>query len=122
MNTKLVSQWKISPKEAEKIGLFSDPKKIFSQLLQKDIDLFIAGKKSNSPVQVLLHRCFNLFSAEISTKRWVICENNIYFDKKAGGFWLIKNDMSFFKKYSTVSDLKNIENEIIVAISDEFNK
>lgn len=122
MNTKLVSQWKISPKEAEKIGLFSDPKKIFSQLLQKDIDLFIAGKKSNSPVQVLLHRCFNLFSAEISTKRWVICENNIYFDKKAGGFWLIKNDMSFFKKYSTGSDLKNIENEINGAISDEFNK
>ncbi len=54
MNTKLISEWKLSKQECEVYGVDPDQIQMFRNLLKRDSGLFVDGKGLNSPIIELL--------------------------------------------------------------------
>ncbi|MGL5484805.1 MAG: hypothetical protein ACRDC6_00740, partial [Shewanella sp.] len=121
MKTKLVSQWKLSPEQAMQLGIDRDPVKTVQNLLEKAVDDFINGRNSSNPIVALLNTCYGLAEQRLETERWISIRNNVYYDKKANGFWRIKYDPDRFKSYSSGTSISQIENDINKIIQDPIN-
>ncbi|HHX8502041.1 molecular chaperone DnaK [Vibrio alginolyticus] len=122
MNTKLVSQWGLTPELSEKLGLFDETDRTFQAILKRDIELFLKKAKSFSPILELLNRCYKSVQNEMSAERWVSLDNDIYFDKSVLGFWFIKSEPSFFKDYDAGTELSYVEDDINNIILDPINE
>ncbi|EGR1275471.1 molecular chaperone DnaK, partial [Vibrio parahaemolyticus] len=122
MNTKLVSQWGLTPELSEKLGLFDETDRTFQAILKRDIELFLKKAKSFSPILELLNRCYKSVQNEMSAERWVSLDNDIYFDKSVLGFWFIKSEPSCFKDYDAGIELSYVEDDINNIILDPINK
>ncbi|HCM1286710.1 TPA: molecular chaperone DnaK [Vibrio parahaemolyticus] len=122
MNTKLVSQWGLTPELSEKLGLFDETDRTFQAILKRDIELFQKKAKSFSPVLELLNRCYKSVQNDMSAERWVSLDNDIYFDKSVLGFWFIKSEPSCFKDYDAGTELSYVEDDINNIILDPINE
>ncbi|EGQ9818810.1 molecular chaperone DnaK [Vibrio parahaemolyticus] len=122
MNTKLVSQWGLTPELSEKLGLFDETDRTFQAILKRDIELFLKKAKSFSPILELLNRCYKSVQNDMSAERWVSLDNEIYFDKSVLGFWFIKSEPSCFKNYDAGTELSYVEDDINNIILDPINE
>ncbi|MCG3728116.1 molecular chaperone DnaK [Vibrio cincinnatiensis] len=114
MKTKLVSQWKVPPEFAAQLGFESDPVKNAKNLIEQAVELFLQQSQTTNPITQLLNECYQSLEQILAAERWVCLENEIYFDKEAEGFWLMKP----FGKYKAGDDIDEIEAAINQAISD----
>jgi len=112
MSTKLVSEWKMPSKEVKSLNLtFED---VCDQFIKNDISLFLHDEKSNKKSGAffkLLHSEYKKVEEELNCERWLELSNDIYFDKKAGGCWVIKDGNSDKR----ITDEENNE-----AVASEF--
>ncbi|EKO3678232.1 molecular chaperone DnaK, partial [Vibrio metschnikovii] len=122
MKTKLVSQWKVPPEFAAQLGFESDPVKNAKNLIEQAVELFLEQSQTTNPITQLLNECYHSLEQTLAAERWVCLENEIYFDKKAQGYWLIKKNMSNFGKYDRGTELAHIEEDINSVISDPINQ
>ena len=131
MDTKIISQWTLSNKEAQQKGLdasFDNMVANLDETIQGEIAAFINGQTNNKnkPLLKALNSCFSIVESEFNAVRWVSFEDDIFFDKKAKGFWLLCEDKirNFNKKnyffsgelYADVIEIINSE------LEDAFNE
>ncbi|ELA9201516.1 molecular chaperone DnaK [Vibrio olivae] len=122
MYTKLISKWKIPSELSEKVGLFVEPNKTFDTILARDVELFKKEASSFSPILELLNSCYSTVQNVLSAERWVSLDNEIYFDKRVVGFWLIKSQPNCFKDYHSGTELSYVEDDINNIILDPVNE
>lgn len=120
MNTKLVSQWRLPKNRAEQLGLLPDIEAMTTQQIERDTGAFLAENDNlSSPLGHLLQTCFTKVSSEFNSERWIKLIDNIRFDKKAKGFWIINKDYGY---YISGSQLADVEKEVNTRIGDKINQ
>jgi len=127
MSTKLVTEWIVPQNEADNNRVKYSFEGTCDALIAEDIQLFLSDKKNNKKGKNLfdlLTSEYQKVSDELKNERWVLLTNMTYFDKKAGGCWLIKRDNTagFYKKFNTDTDLSEVEQHINSVIKDPINK
>lgn len=108
MDTKLVSQWKVAPQLVAQT---------LENMLEQAIEQFWQQSQTTNPITELLNQCYQQLAPSLAFERWICLENDIYLDKKAGGFWLMKS----FGKYKSEDHIDDIETAINHAIADPIN-
>lgn len=130
MDTKIISQWTLSNKEAQQKGLDASFENMVANLdttMQEEIAAFINGQANkNKPLLNALNSCYSIVEGEFKAARWISFEGNIFFDKDAKGFWMLCEDtIKNFNKnamfnsgelYADVIEIINSE------LEDPFNK
>ncbi|ATC82650.1 hypothetical protein [Pseudoalteromonas agarivorans] len=131
MDTKIISQWTLSNKEAQQKGLggsFDNMVANLDETIQAEIAAFINNGQANKnkPLLNALNSCFSIVESEFKAARWISFEENIFFDKDAKGFWMLcedkiknfnKND--FFTSGELYADVIEIINS---ELEDAFNE
>ncbi|WP_289097239.1 hypothetical protein [uncultured Pseudoalteromonas sp.] len=96
MDTKIISQWTLSNKEAQQKGLDASFENMVANLdttMQEEIAAFINGQANkNKPLLKALNSCYSIVESEFYANRWVSFEGDIFFDKDAKGFWILCED------------------------------
>ncbi|WP_350608149.1 hypothetical protein [Pseudoalteromonas sp. MER144-MNA-CIBAN-0113] len=97
MDTKIISQWTLSKKEAQQRGLdgsFDNMVANLDETIQAEIAAFINGQADNKdkPLLKALNSCFSIVESEFKAARWISFEGDIYHDKNAKGFWMLCED------------------------------
>jgi len=97
MDTKIISQWTLSNKEAQQRGLdgsFDNMVANLDETIQAEIAAFINGQADNKdkPLLKALNSCFSIVESEFKAARWISFEGDIYHDKNAKGFWMLCED------------------------------
>ncbi|HFG2179558.1 TPA: molecular chaperone DnaK, partial [Vibrio cholerae] len=118
MDTKLVSQWKLTPQLAERHGISSNVEETIENIREQAVEQFLLQSQTTNPITQLLNQCYQQLTPILAAERWVCLENNIYLDKRAGGFWLMKS----FGKYASGKNIDEIETAINQAIADPINE
>jgi hypothetical protein len=129
MNTKRITEWKLSNVAAQQMGIDASFEKMADRLIQRDIDFFTRQPNSaniKSPLLNALNTCFIEVESEFNAARWVSFDGDIYFDKQAKGFWMLSeetiksfNQGESFCSGESYDDLLEIIND---SLSDEFNE
>ena len=127
MNTKLVSEWKMQPELAKSLGLNGSFEAVCDGFIEHDIALFLGYTKSNKKGGAffdLLNSEYQKVSKELSCERWVTLTDEIYFDKKVGGCWILQanNENYLYKKFDSGSALTKVEQHINEVIGDPINR
>ncbi|MBC5850186.1 molecular chaperone DnaK [Vibrio metschnikovii] len=117
MDTKLVSQWKLAPQLAERHGISSNVEETIENIREQAVEQFLQQSQTTNPITQLLTQCYQQLAPILAAERWVCLENNIYLDKRAGGFWLMKS----FGKYASGKNIDDIETAINQVIGDPIN-
>lgn len=120
MDTKLVSQWKVAPQLATRLGICSNLEQTIENMREQAIEQFLQQSQTTNPITDLLNQCYQQLAPILAAERWVCLENNIYLDKKAGGFWLMKQ--YDFQKSNTGQALTDVEKNINAIILDPINQ
>ncbi|MCK8132216.1 hypothetical protein [Pseudoalteromonas sp. 2CM28B] len=97
MDTKIISQWTLSNKEAQQRGLdgsFDNMVANLDETIQAEIAAFINNGQANKnkPLLNALNSCFSTVESEFKAARWISFEGDIFFDKDAKGFWMLCED------------------------------
>ncbi|MUL11057.1 molecular chaperone DnaK [Aliivibrio fischeri] len=132
MNTKRITEWKLSNKTAQQIGVDASFEKMVGNLedtIQKEISAFVNGITTlcnQTPLMNALNTCFSEVESEFNAVRWVSFDGDIYFDKQAKGFWLLSeetiksfNQGSHFQSGESYDEVIEIVNAIL---GDELNE
>ncbi len=127
MTTKIVTEWVMPKNEAEKLGLNSNFESACDALIIADIQQFLSSEQpsqAGGELFDLLTDEYQKVSNILRNERWVSLTNTIYFDKKAGGCWLIytNSEAEFYKQFNTGTDLSQVEQHINDAIKDPINQ
>ncbi|EII5643090.1 molecular chaperone DnaK [Vibrio cholerae] len=117
MDTKLVSQWKVAPQLATRLGICSNLEQTIENMREQAIEQFLQQSQTTNPITDLLNQCYQQLAQSLAAERWVCLKNYIYLDKKAGGFWLMKS----FGKYKSEDHIDDIETAINQVIGDPIN-
>lgn len=125
MDTKIISQWTLSNKEAQQKGLdasFDNMVANLDETIQGEIAAFINGQtdNKNKPLLKALNSCFSIVESEFNAARWVSFESDIFFDKDAKGFWLLCEDkIKSFNKNNRFSS-GELYDDVIEIINSEL--
>lgn len=132
MDTKRITQWMLSNKDAQQIGVDASFEKMVMHLeetIQKEIIAFVNNVTvtgEDRPLVNALNNCFNEVESEFNSDRWVNFGGDIYFDKQAKGFWMLCeakvkafNKGSPFNSGQSYSDVIEIINS---ELKDDFNE
>tara|TARA_B110000211_G_scaffold130937_1_gene150391 strand:- start:6343 stop:9162 length:2820 start_codon:yes stop_codon:yes gene_type:complete len=132
MNTKLVSEWNVAN---SKPGFKLDFDKVCDKFIAEDISIFL-DKKTDKKGGLF----FDLLTSEyqkvinlIGSKRWVKLIDEIYFDKRANGCWLLqdlrplcnegqKNEDNLHSNFNSNTPLPEVEEFINKKLNDPFNQ
>ncbi|WP_217535882.1 molecular chaperone DnaK [Vibrio metschnikovii] len=115
MDTKLVSQWKVAPQLA---NIFLE--QTLDNMLEQAIEQFLQQSQSTNPITELLNQCYQQLAPSLAAKRWVCLVQDIYFDKQANGYWLMKR--YDFQNHNTGQKLTGVEKSINAIIFDPINQ
>lgn len=124
MNTKLVSEWKLSKETIEQIGLESELNEKLEKKLNYHIDLFIRSRNDGTEIGYALNNCYaslmpnDTYGSE--SVRWLCFQDNIYFDKNRKVFWLCK-DVECSVEVGNSDSENNLEQELNKKINDTIN-
>ena len=126
MDTKRITQWMLSDKAAQKMGVDASFEKMVVHLeetIQKEIIAFVNNVTvtgEDRPLVNALNDCFNEVENEFNSERWVNFEGDIYFDKQAKGFWMLCEDkVKAFNKGSTFNSGQSY-NDVVEIINSEL--
>ncbi|ASM54370.1 hypothetical protein PNIG_a2342 [Pseudoalteromonas nigrifaciens] len=132
MDTKRITQWMLSNKDAQQIGVDASFDKMvmhLEEMIQKEIIAFVNNVTvtgEDRPLVNALNNCFNEVESEFNSDRWVNFGGDIYFDKQAKGFWMLCeakvkafNKDSYFNSGQSYSDVIEIINS---ELKDDFNE
>lgn len=126
MDTKRITQWTLSSKDAQQIGVDASFEKMVVHLeetIQKEIIAFVNNVTvtgEDRPLVNALNDCFNEVENEFNSERWVNFEGDIYFDKQAKGFWMLCEDkVKAFNKGSTFNSGQSY-NDVVEIINSEL--
>ncbi|OCH34571.1 molecular chaperone DnaK [Aliivibrio fischeri] len=132
MNTKRITEWKLSNKVAQQMGVDASFEKMVGNLedtIQKEISAFVNGAttlNNQTPLMNALNTCFSEVESEFNASRWICFDGDIYFDKQAKGFWMLSeetiksfNQGKSFCSGESYDDLLEIIND---SLNDEFNE
>ncbi|OOE55821.1 hypothetical protein BZG13_14810, partial [Salinivibrio sp. ML323] len=124
MNTKLVSEWKLSKETIEKIGLGSELNEKLEKKLNHHIDSFIRSRNDDTEIGYALNNCYASLmpndTYDSGSVRWLCFQDNIYFDKNRRRFWLCK-DMECSVEVGNSDSENNLEQELNKKINDTIN-
>ncbi|WP_217542984.1 molecular chaperone DnaK [Vibrio metschnikovii] len=120
MDTKLVSQWKVAPQLATRLGICSNLEQTLENMREQAIEQFLQQSQTTNPITDLLNQCYQQLAPSLAAERWVCLKNDIYLDKKAGGVWLMKRYN--FQNHSTGQSLADVEKTINAIILDPINQ
>lgn len=132
MDTKRITQWMLSNKDAQQIGVDASFEKMVMHLeetIQKEIIAFVNNVTvtgEDRPLVNALNNCFNEVESEFNSDRWVNFGGDIYFDKQAKGFWMLcEAKVKAFNKGSPFNSGQSY-NDVIEIINselkDDFNE
>ncbi|WP_023604341.1 molecular chaperone DnaK [Aliivibrio logei] len=132
MNTKRITEWKLSNKAAQQMGVDASFEKMVKNLedtIQKEISAFVNGAatlSNETPLMNALNTCFSEVESEFNAARWVSFDGDIYFDKQAKGFWMLSeetiksfNQGSHFQSGESYDEVIEIVNAIL---GDDLNE
>ncbi|MDF2154516.1 molecular chaperone DnaK [Vibrio sp. CAU 1672] len=125
MSTKLTSEWKVPSDYMHTMGMSANQEETIEQLIQQDIELFLHDVNQsayNSDLLSLLNTCFTSLLSHLNTQRWVQLAGDIYFDKKAKGYWLIKDQERLYGHYDSGEELSYVEEDLNNKIGDKLNE
>ena len=129
MNTKIITEWKLSNVAAQQMGVDASFEKMADALIERDLGFFINKSNStniNSPLLNALNTCFSEVESEFNSERWIKFDGEIYFDKQAKGFWMLSGEKisSFNNGEGFLSDKKYsyVKCEINSNLQDKFNE
>ncbi|WP_217515569.1 molecular chaperone DnaK [Vibrio metschnikovii] len=120
MDTKLVSQWKVAPQLASRLGICSNLEQTIENMREQAIEQFLQQSQTTNPITELLNQCYHLLAPILAAKRWVCLVQDIYFDKQANGYWLMKR--YDFQNHNTGQKLTGVEKSINAIILDPINQ
>lgn len=125
MTTKLVSEWQMASEYHNSLGLAFE--ELCDQFIDDDISQFLADGKSNKQGGAffeLLNSEFEKVSEELNSERWVTLTNEIYFDKKAGGCWLLEanNQDDLYDFFDSGTALNDVEEHVNNRLGDPINR
>ena len=121
MKTKLVNEWSVALDALPQDSMAKDRRTIFSEILNRDVELFIKKSSAHSPVLNKLNQVLESAVSDLMSIRWIELIDNLYFDREANGFWLIEDNMSYLDYFSGEDTLEFIESEINDALDDGIN-
>ncbi|MCE4935193.1 molecular chaperone DnaK [Aliivibrio fischeri] len=128
MNTKRITEWKLSNKAAQQMGVDASFEKMADRLIQRDIGFFTRQPNStniNSPLLNALNTCFSEVEREFNASRWISFDGDIYFDKQANGFWMLsEKTIRLFNKGEVLESEESYDKtkvEINSKLKDKFN-
>ncbi|TMO21483.1 molecular chaperone DnaK [Pseudoalteromonas sp. S4741] len=128
MDTKIISQWTLSNKEAQQKGLDSSFGNMVANLdatMQEEIAAFINGQANkNKPLLNALNLCYSVVESEFKAARWVSFERDIFLDKSANGCWVIreKDSDGLHKPFPNGARVDEVTKHIRSTLIDPFNK
>ncbi|CAH9057280.1 hypothetical protein PSEHALCIP103_01624 [Pseudoalteromonas haloplanktis] len=129
MDTKIISQWTLSNKEAQQKGLdgsFDNMVANLDETIQAEIAAFINGQTDNKDKLLLkaLNLCFSIVESEFKAARWISFEGDIYLDKNANGCWVIreKDSDGLHKPFPNGAGVNEVTKHIRSTLIDPFNK
>ncbi|WP_217543761.1 molecular chaperone DnaK [Vibrio metschnikovii] len=120
MDTKLVSQWKVAPQLATRLGICSNLEQTIENMREQAIEQFLQQSQTTNPITELLNQCYQQLAPSLAAKRWVCLVQDIYFDKQANGYWLMKR--YDFQNHNTGQKLTGVEKTINALILDPINQ
>ncbi|NYR12378.1 molecular chaperone DnaK [Pseudoalteromonas sp. MIP2626] len=130
MDTKRITQWMLSNKDAQQIGVDASFEKMVMHLeetIQKEIIAFVNNvtvTNEGEPLANALNSCFAEVENEFNSDRWISLSDEIYFDKKANGCWVIRkkdenNPYQLFDRGTPAVQVNDYVNKIL---RDPINK
>ncbi|EKO3584746.1 molecular chaperone DnaK [Vibrio metschnikovii] len=120
MDTKLVSQWKVAPQLATRHGICSNLEQTIENMREQAIEQFLQQSQTTNPITELLNQCYQQLAPSLTEERWVCLAQEIYFDKQANGYWLMKR--YDFQNHNTGQKLIDVEKDINALILDPINQ
>lgn len=83
---------------------------------------FLIGHTANKSHQLrLIQNTYHKIEKEIESSRWIVMDQNLFFDKKINACWLGLNQSGdYFKKYSSESDYAAIKKEILSRYKNKY--
>lgn len=113
MTTKLVSEWNIPEEKAQELRSMPLFEKKCDQFIEDDISQFLDDGKNNKKG-----------SDELNSERWITLTDEIYFDKKAGGCWMLQanNYYGLYNTFNTGAALNEVEGHINGILADPINR
>jgi len=128
MDTKRITQWTLSNKDAQQMGVDASFEKMADELIERDINYFIKKGSSNNIHSLLLNTlndCFAEVENEFNSDRWISLSDEIYFDKKANGCWVIRKmstSEGLHKQFMNNSPLDKVTEHLNNIIKDPINQ
>jgi hypothetical protein len=124
MNTKLVTEWNMSLEDVKRLELTFE--QVCDQFVADDTNLFLADKNNGNggAFFALLYSEYQKVSSVLNSKRWVTLTDEIYFDKKAGGAWILEanNEDYLYKIFDSGKPLTEVEDYINEILKDPINQ
>lgn len=127
METKLVSQWNIDKAVAENLNLTKTYEQFCDEYFNSEVKSFTNGDKnsqiSGGELLELLNGEFKKVESELNGERWVEFTNDIYFDKKAKGCWVIKEEGSpLYEEFYSHNSLLEVNDHLNKVLQDPLNQ
>jgi len=129
MNTQLVNQWNIDKAVADSHHLTINAEQAYKHYIKNDITLFINESENNNShsyqgeLYKLLNAEYQKIEQELHNERWVELSNAIYFDKKAGGYWIIiPGNNELYKKFASGTPLSEVHDHLNSTLKDPINQ
>ncbi|HIF9072560.1 molecular chaperone DnaK [Photobacterium damselae] len=121
MDTKLVNRWCL---DNEIVGTESLPLNrmdVLKRLYEREVELFVNGSSEEGLILSMLNCVYKIAESQINTSRWLSCTDGIFLDKKAGGYWLIEDDMSYIGNVQSGGSLNEVNKHINYCLADPIN-
>ncbi|OOE66950.1 molecular chaperone DnaK [Salinivibrio sp. IB282] len=122
MNTKLVSEWKLPKALATKLNITNNQQENYDALLIDAVDCFLSNRKATNSIASLLYTGFSKVESLLAAERWVCLDRDIFFDKKAKGFWMLTSELDDLDRIDSGTELSFVEEEIQKNFSDPLNE
>ena len=132
MDTKLVTEWSMSLEDLKSRNLdFLEVSKASDAFIAEDIALFLAkelsadkNKAKGGSFYQLLNNEYQKVSDALNAERWVTLTNEIYFDKKAKGCWLLEenNQNDLYQQFNSGTESTEVEQHSNTIIADPINQ
>lgn len=130
MDTKRITQWMLSNKDAQKIGVDASFEKMvvhLEEMIQKEIFAFVNNVTvmgESRPLVNALNDCFNEVENEFNSDRWISLTDEVYFDKKANGCWVIrkKDENNPYQLFDRGTPVVQVNDYLNKTLKDPINK
>ncbi|OOF08151.1 molecular chaperone DnaK [Salinivibrio sp. PR5] len=97
-------------------------KENYDALLVDAIDCFLNNQEATNSIASLLNTGFSKIESLLAAERWVCLDRNIFFDKKAKGFWMLSSELKELDIIESGTELSFVEEEIQKKINDPLNE